>query len=163
MPESEERYFETGFKAGQVLVTVEAGARVLEAMAIFDRYGADTGPATRPGAIGGFCSLMISHHRGIFSIGLLLTCGVGSVLLAALTVLPSLLALLATNGPARSPAYAERDGLFPRAEPIRLAGLSYRASLTADRLPPIRRLDPRPVLGAGTALAADGGTPQRPS
>jgi hypothetical protein len=34
-------------------VTVEAGARVLEAIAILDRYGADTGPATGPGAIGG--------------------------------------------------------------------------------------------------------------
>jgi hypothetical protein len=36
-----------------VLVAVEAGARMLEAMAILDRYGADTGPATGPGAIGG--------------------------------------------------------------------------------------------------------------
>jgi hypothetical protein len=53
MPESEARYFETGFRAGGVLVTVEAGTRVLEAMAILDRYGADTGPATGPGAIGG--------------------------------------------------------------------------------------------------------------
>jgi hypothetical protein len=53
MPESEARYFETGFRAGGVLVTVEAGARVLEAMAILDRSGADTGPATGPGAIGG--------------------------------------------------------------------------------------------------------------
>jgi hypothetical protein len=53
IPESEARYFETGFRAGQVLVTVEAGARVLEAMAILDRYGADTGPATGPGAIEG--------------------------------------------------------------------------------------------------------------
>jgi hypothetical protein len=53
MPESEARYFETGFRAGQVLVTVEAGTRVLEAMAILDRSGADTGPATGPGAIGG--------------------------------------------------------------------------------------------------------------
>ena len=51
IPESEARYFETGFRAGQVLVTVEAGARVLEAMAILDRHGADTGPATGPGAI----------------------------------------------------------------------------------------------------------------
>jgi hypothetical protein len=51
MPESEARYFETGFRAGRVLVTVEAGARVLEAMAILDRHGADTGPATGPGAI----------------------------------------------------------------------------------------------------------------
>jgi hypothetical protein len=53
IPEAEARYFETGFRAGQVLVTVEAGARVLEALAILDRYGADTGPATGPGAIGG--------------------------------------------------------------------------------------------------------------
>jgi hypothetical protein len=53
MPESEAHYFETGFRAGGVLVTVEAGARVLEAMAILDRHGADTGPATGPGAIGG--------------------------------------------------------------------------------------------------------------
>src|SRR5262245_22765911 len=51
IPESEARYFETGFRAGQVLVTVEAGARVLEAMAILDRHGADTGPATGSGAI----------------------------------------------------------------------------------------------------------------
>jgi len=53
MPEAEARSFETGFRAGQMLVTVEAGARVLEAMAILDRYGAATGPATGPGAIGG--------------------------------------------------------------------------------------------------------------
>jgi hypothetical protein len=53
IPESEARYFETGFRAGGVLVTVRAGARILEAMAILDRYGADTGPATGPGAIGG--------------------------------------------------------------------------------------------------------------
>jgi hopanoid biosynthesis associated RND transporter like protein HpnN len=43
----------------------------------------------------GFGSLMISRHQGIWSIGLLLTLGVGSVLLASLTVLPSVLALLA--------------------------------------------------------------------
>lgn len=51
IPEPEARHFETGFRAGRVLVTVEAGARVLEAMAILDRHGADTGPATGPGAI----------------------------------------------------------------------------------------------------------------
>ena len=53
IPEPQARYFETGFRVGSVLVTVEAGARVLEAMAILDRYGADTGPATGPGAIEG--------------------------------------------------------------------------------------------------------------
>jgi hypothetical protein len=53
MPESEARDFETGFRAGGVQVTVESGARVLEAMAILIRAGADMGPATAPGAIGG--------------------------------------------------------------------------------------------------------------
>ena len=38
----------TGFRAGGVLVTVAAGERVLEALAILDRHGADTGP----GAVG---------------------------------------------------------------------------------------------------------------
>jgi predicted RND superfamily exporter protein len=46
----------------------------------------------------GFGSLMISHHWGIFSIGLLLTVGVSAVLLASLTVLPSLLRLLSWRG-----------------------------------------------------------------
>jgi hypothetical protein len=51
IPELEARHFETGFRAGAVLVTVDAGARVLEALAILDRHGADTGPATGPGAM----------------------------------------------------------------------------------------------------------------
>jgi hypothetical protein len=51
VPEPAARHLEAGFRAGRVLVTVEAGARVLEAMAILDRHGADTGPATGPGAI----------------------------------------------------------------------------------------------------------------
>jgi len=45
----------------------------------------------------GFGSLMISRHGGILSIGLLLTFGVASVLLASVTVLPSLLALLSSR------------------------------------------------------------------
>jgi uncharacterized membrane protein YdfJ with MMPL/SSD domain len=46
----------------------------------------------------GFGSLMISRHWGIFSVGLLLTIGVASVLLASVTVLPSLLAILSAKG-----------------------------------------------------------------
>jgi uncharacterized protein len=46
----------------------------------------------------GFGSLMISRHWGIFSIGLLLAAGVSAVLLASLTVLPSLLRLLSWRG-----------------------------------------------------------------
>ena len=49
----------------------------------------------------GFGSLMISRHWGIFSVGLLLTVGVASVLLASVTVLPSLLAILSARGSAR--------------------------------------------------------------
>jgi uncharacterized protein len=49
----------------------------------------------------GFGSLMISHHWGIFSIGLLLTVGVSAVLFASLTVLPSLLSLLFGRGDAK--------------------------------------------------------------
>jgi len=59
MPEAEARSFEAGFRAGQVLVTVEAGARMLEAMAILDRYGAATGP----GAIGADSALGLMVRR----------------------------------------------------------------------------------------------------
>jgi uncharacterized protein len=58
----------------------------------------------------GFGSLMISSHRGIYSLGLLVALGVGSVLIASLTTLPSLLAILgsATGGHvAPSTAYRE--------------------------------------------------------
>ena len=34
---------------------------------------------------------MVASHRGIFSLGFLLSVGVGSILLASLTVLPALL------------------------------------------------------------------------
>ena len=43
----------------------------------------------------GFGSLMVAHHRGAFSIGLLVTIGVGSVLVVSLTLLPALLTLAA--------------------------------------------------------------------
>jgi uncharacterized protein len=47
----------------------------------------------------GFGSLMISGHHGIYSLGLLVSLGVGSILIASLTTLPSLLAILSpTNG-----------------------------------------------------------------
>ncbi|HXH11703.1 MAG TPA: MMPL family transporter [Alphaproteobacteria bacterium] len=45
----------------------------------------------------GFGSLMVSQHHGIYSLGLLVTLGVGSVLVASLTTLPSLLALLGSG------------------------------------------------------------------
>jgi hypothetical protein len=42
----------------------------------------------------GFGSLMVARHQGIFSLGLLLTIGIGCNLLASLTVLPSILSYL---------------------------------------------------------------------
>jgi predicted RND superfamily exporter protein len=38
---------------------------------------------------------MIAHHRGAFSIGLLVTLGVGSILVVSLTLLPALLTVAA--------------------------------------------------------------------
>lgn len=46
----------------------------------------------------GFGSLMISRHRGISSIGILLLFGVGCILLASLTVLPALLRIVPFRG-----------------------------------------------------------------
>jgi predicted RND superfamily exporter protein len=48
----------------------------------------------------GFGSMMISGHRGTFSLGLLSTVGALSVLTAALSVLPALLRLLENRGAA---------------------------------------------------------------
>ena len=42
----------------------------------------------------GFGSLMMSHHRGIFGLGLLLTMGTTCALIASLVVLPVVLRLL---------------------------------------------------------------------
>ena len=48
IPEEEARHFETGFRSGQTLVTVEAGTdRATEAADILRAYGGDIGPASR--------------------------------------------------------------------------------------------------------------------
>jgi uncharacterized membrane protein YdfJ with MMPL/SSD domain len=65
----------------------------------------------------GFGSLMISHHQGIFSIGLLLTLGVASVLLASMAVLPSLLAILSARRSARIGATEAEDEPSATAKP----------------------------------------------
>jgi hypothetical protein len=46
IPEDEARHFETGFRSGGTLVTVKAGDRAMDALAILERYGADTGPGS---------------------------------------------------------------------------------------------------------------------
>lgn len=45
IPEEEAQYFERGFIAGGVLITVRAGSRAIEAREILARSGADLGPA----------------------------------------------------------------------------------------------------------------------
>ena len=46
IPEEEAQHFESGFREGGVLLTVNAGARALDAAAILERNGADTGPGS---------------------------------------------------------------------------------------------------------------------
>lgn len=46
----------------------------------------------------GFGSLMVADHRGIYSLGLVLTLGVGSCLVASTVVLPALLKLCSVKG-----------------------------------------------------------------
>jgi predicted RND superfamily exporter protein len=74
---------------------------------IVNRYREEDESAVLPRSIGksvalsslttmiGFGSLMIAHHRGAFSIGLLVTLGVGSILVVSLTLLPALLTVAA--------------------------------------------------------------------
>lgn len=45
----------------------------------------------------GFGSLLIAHHRGAYSIGLLVTLGVGAVLVVSVVVLPALLTIVARH------------------------------------------------------------------
>jgi hopanoid biosynthesis associated RND transporter like protein HpnN len=52
----------------------------------------------------GFGSLMIAHHQGIFGLGLLLTLGSASGLLASLVVLPVVLRMFPRPGAQRRPA-----------------------------------------------------------
>ncbi len=46
IPESEATYFESGFRQGHVLVTVNAGSRITEAAEILRQYGGDLGAST---------------------------------------------------------------------------------------------------------------------
>ena len=46
----------------------------------------------------GFGSMMVADHQGIFSLGLVLTIGVGSCLVASITIVPAILKLSAEKG-----------------------------------------------------------------
>jgi hypothetical protein len=45
VPEADARHFDEGLRSGRTLVTVNAGARTAEALAILDRHGVDFGPS----------------------------------------------------------------------------------------------------------------------
>jgi len=69
----------------------------------------------------GFGSLMLSSHRGIHSLGLLVALGVGSVLLASLTVLPSLLAVLAARAGNRAVSKMDHEDTAVDGEQVDVA------------------------------------------
>jgi hypothetical protein len=46
IPDDEAAHFESGFKSGGTLVTVRGGGRTMEALAVLERNGADTGPGS---------------------------------------------------------------------------------------------------------------------
>jgi hopanoid biosynthesis associated RND transporter like protein HpnN len=86
----------------------------------------------------GFGSLLVAHHRGVWSLGLLLVIGSAATLTASLVVLPTL--VHRAGWPLRSPA--DRQGLGAATEPIaranwvagsRLAGLAPGEKHVAER------------------------------
>jgi hopanoid biosynthesis associated RND transporter like protein HpnN len=85
-------------------IGIDNGVHIVHSFRATGKYDGESVPLARSTAkaitlaalttIVGFGSLMISSHRGIYSLGLLVTLGVGSVLIASLTTLPSLLVIL---------------------------------------------------------------------
>ena len=85
-------------------IGIDNGVHIVHSFRATGKYEGESVPLTRSTAkaitlaalttIVGFGSLMISSHRGIYSLGLLVALGVGSILIASLTTLPSLLAIL---------------------------------------------------------------------
>jgi uncharacterized membrane protein YdfJ with MMPL/SSD domain len=103
----------------------------------------------------GFGSLMISHHRGIFSIGLLLTLGVASVLLASITTLPSLLSILSSRRRTAAESPRASGELSPVGSPVS-RGLPPRPRpARRDRVPVIWRPGSREPVGVGTQSTMD--------
>jgi len=93
--------------ANLIIIPLIVAPGVENGLLIVHRYREEAESAVLPRSIGkgvtlsslttmvGFGSLMTAHHRGAFSIGLLVTLGVGSVLAVSLTLLPALLTLAA--------------------------------------------------------------------
>jgi predicted RND superfamily exporter protein len=85
-------------------IGIDNGVHIVHSFRATEKYEGERLPLARSTAkaislaalttIVGFGSLMISSHRGIYSLGLLVSLGVGSVLIASLATLPCLLAIL---------------------------------------------------------------------
>ena len=68
----------------------------------------------------GFGSLMVARHRGLYSLGLVLTLGIGACLLVSLVLLPALLTLLA-HGRAEEQAEEQAEGAAATSAEVDLA------------------------------------------
>jgi hopanoid biosynthesis associated RND transporter like protein HpnN len=102
-------------------IGIDNGVHIVHSFRVTEKYEGERVPLARSTAkavtlaaltgVVGFGSLMISSHRGIYSLGLLVSLGISSVLIASLTTLPSLLAILGSSGDgytAASRTYRER-------------------------------------------------------
>jgi len=102
-------------------IGIDNGVHIVHSFRATEKYEGERVPLARSTAkavtlaaltgIVGFGSLMIASHRGIYSLGLLVSLGISSVLIASLTTLPSLLAILGSIGhghPAASRSYRSR-------------------------------------------------------
>jgi len=111
-------------------IGIDNGVHIVHSFRAIEKYEGERMPLARSTAkavtlaaltgIVGFGSLMISSHHGIYSLGLLVALGVGSVLLASLTTLPNLLAILGSTGGGHTPAartYRE-SALSPTSERV---------------------------------------------
>lgn len=105
----------------------------------------------------GFGSLMISGHRGIYSLGLLLTLGAGTVLVASVTILPALLTLLRGREAGPGAAKAEAPGALVVVG-VGADGKSRREGADGEAHVGHRPRVGGPVAGAGDG---DGGGPDR--
>ncbi|MDD5559136.1 MMPL family transporter [Candidatus Methylomirabilis sp.] len=93
--------------ANLIIIPLIVAPGVENGLMIIHRFREEAESAVLPRSIGkgvalsslttmvGFGSLMIAHHRGASSIGLLVTLGVGAVLVVSVIVLPALLTVVA--------------------------------------------------------------------
>jgi hypothetical protein len=111
-------------------IGIDNGVHIVHSFRATGKYEGESVPLARSTAkaitlaalttIVGFGSLMISSHRGIHSLGLLVALGVGSVLIASLTTLPSLLAMVgsATGGHRAAVRSYRKTALSPMSEQV---------------------------------------------